>query len=1069
MRGPVAATTENKRCGWKTAAIALFLFLGAEALYVLTISPGGFPGLSASIVASQAGIHPFPSLSHPIWAALCSLASRLPFGGIAVRLNVASAGLGALCVALTYLSMCHVGRTRAHEEIRWRSDRVAVRQISAVAAALILAVSLPFWIVSNRAHYASLDTAILLLSVLCLQQTGAGRRLPWLGLASLLWGLGVTESATFLFLGPVFAAGVFVVLWQSGRASLRAVLSLAACGLAGLAPFFFHVWVYSKSPAFEWREFENYGQALYYAALDHWINLRYGFPKYGWIPLAITTVVPWYLCMGYRLPRRPDSGPQIVFGSYLLRAVFTVLAALLLLNFPISPWALTHGFSPLLVTPYVFIALWTGYLVGYWHAALWHEPHPGPRRTPVLRRAGRLLYYPVLVGFLAVVVVRNFPEADGRRAALADRYAREVVDSLGGRTWLLSNGVLDDLIRLEAHDRGIPLKIINTDATTSKAYLRYVASLVDTPRLKSLAMTGFGPLVTELLRTDPKWIDGVANLVNPDFFFAGGREPVPQCVLYIAASTNTPPDLKALRAAHTAFWDEVTPLLQRLRRPRDTKVDDLHGWLRSLIGKSANNLGVFLEDRGEYALGYDAYVRARAMDPNNVSALLNQAAAAHRDQRPEAAALEKEAADTAKKVSSRRVLWALSMHCGYIRHPDVYASRGWAWAMSGQQAQAQQDMQKAIEMAHPGVRGELAMAQLFMMENMDQRSEQAFLDVLRKDPRNVSALFALAQIATQQGNAAGARNYLQRLEELSASPTRVAKARIAVLMKEQRWGEARAQLEQIVRDHPDDAISLTLLAAMAANDGDDKAMRSYIEKVCALPKIPPDSHLLIARMELTEDRLVEARFHLSETLRLQPDNPVALELMLHLDVRQNRREDAQRHVQSLLRLNPSHPFANYVLGTLHTAERDFTLAEAAFRASLAARRDGRVLNDLAWVVAKQGRIAEAEPFAVEAVKLVEDNPAAWDTLANIQLQLGRVDDAEKSIQKALSLAPQAPSLLLSMVRLYEKKKMDAEALTAGEQLLQRGTELSDPDREELQQIVKRLGGKTAAAAPGKSP
>lgn len=58
-------------------------------------------------------------------------------------------------------------------------------------------------------------------------------------------------------------------------------------------------------------------------------------------------------------------------------------------------------------------------------------------------------------------------------------------------------------------------------------------------------------------------------------------------------------------------------------------------------------------------------------------------------------------------------------------------------------------------------------------------------------------------------------------------------------------------------------------------------------------------------------------------------------------------------------------------------------------------------NNLAWVLYRAGRAAEAEPFALIAVAGNSSHPASLGTLGCVQLALMRPDEAEKTLRKSL--------------------------------------------------------------------
>ena len=78
------------------AAVSGTLF----ALYLATLSPGVYPGLSARWVSSATGVEPWTSAEHPLWRLCTAFWLHIPLGGAVLWLNLSSAVYGAIAAAL---------------------------------------------------------------------------------------------------------------------------------------------------------------------------------------------------------------------------------------------------------------------------------------------------------------------------------------------------------------------------------------------------------------------------------------------------------------------------------------------------------------------------------------------------------------------------------------------------------------------------------------------------------------------------------------------------------------------------------------------------------------------------------------------------------------------------------------------------------------------------------------------------------------------------------------------------------------------------------------------------------
>ena len=108
-----------------------------------------------------------------------------------------------------------------------------------------------------------------------------------------------------------------------------------------------------------------------------------------------------------------------------------MLAILIVFNVRLAPWPLL-GMRPLLVTPYVFIAVWAGYLAGYWYIFFGQRSRfeaRGP--ATILRAIGGTIYVPALLTVLVLGAALNVRSANGRTGGIMNRLASEILENHG--------------------------------------------------------------------------------------------------------------------------------------------------------------------------------------------------------------------------------------------------------------------------------------------------------------------------------------------------------------------------------------------------------------------------------------------------------------------------------------------------------------------------------------------------------------------------------------------------------------------------------------------------------------
>lgn len=207
--------------GWVDLCIAAGVASVSFCAYLLTLAPGllrADGGQFQTLAVTLGYAHPNGS---PVYLLLARLATWLPLGEAAYRVNLLSAVMGAVAVGLVYLvGSTFVGR-------RWIS----------LAGAAALAVSPTFWsqaIVAGSQVSAVTFMAAILLCLGLWERTG---RCCWLFLAGCLGGAGIGVHVTVALMAP---AGLILICLrrQSVLANWTAALLGLAVGLSALLAAF---------------------------------------------------------------------------------------------------------------------------------------------------------------------------------------------------------------------------------------------------------------------------------------------------------------------------------------------------------------------------------------------------------------------------------------------------------------------------------------------------------------------------------------------------------------------------------------------------------------------------------------------------------------------------------------------------------------------------------------------------------------------------------------------------------------------------------------------------------------
>lgn len=1016
--------------------VAFLLGASAFLVYLWSIMPGAFPGDPASLVARAVGVKPQLSAEHAVWAWLASFVAGFRQDNIVFRVNFLSAVCGALSVGLLYLVVTRLLSQVIDETLSGRLPparralgAAVVRRavlLGGVCASLALAYCIPFWIASTQSYYHTLYVAWLLGSVLLLLQYIRTGRIGWAILFSSVHAAGMTQASAFIAFAPLLGAALLFMLWRKDDFDLRSLLPIVLAGFAGGCLIFFNAGVFFRSEGFELMGYGGFFQVVRLLVNSLRAGITGSLPRVGWMIIVGLTIAPWMAAMVASFRALNEERD---WSFYALHAAIATVTVAVLIDIKASPWRFM-GVSDATIIPYVLTSMTFGYLAAYLLLLVTHalDIPDVPRKWRLARilRTAVMVVFPL---FAVVAALLNFRETDHRRTRFIALYADRLLDNLAGRSWLVTNGVLDDVLLLRAKERGIPLRCISLADNSSDVAIRYFKRHIDNIRLKNTADLGFVSMLQEWITSEPSAGTDLALALVPDLWGTGDYEVQPNGLVFLGVKDEEfkAQQVPALLERHNALWDEMEQALAAVPESASDRIQFYRDRIvRPQVSFIGNNLGYMLETMGKNKESFAVYDRMHAFDPDNVSALLNWATMVFNGQAPEKkdAVVRDLDALNRKLDGSQLPIWSLARVFGYVSRPETFAQLGWSWASSGQPNLALRALSRAEESTPPEHRAAIraSMAHIHMLRDRPEESERVYFEMLVEDAANREALMGLVRIFTLRGDVARAREFLQRAEKAGVPKSQLLVSTAMITHAEGNTAVARAILQEQIDLDPKNVQAMAILCALLVQERDVKGLEAAIGKL-ELAAGPDSYQVLIARGSLAElvgDRRA-ARDHFLRAYRFMPNAVALLDRILKLDFQLADKIAAAEHAKTMLRLDLRNSFANYLMGSLASERRDYAAAEDFLRVSVASEATVANLNDLADVLVRRKQIEEAELRVNQAFKLDDQRYEAWDTYGQILMEKGQLDDAETALTTALKLFADDLRVHVHLAHLYFRK------------------------------------------------
>lgn len=1038
---------------------ACLVGLASFVVYLVTMARGAFPGASVGLLLSATGIEPRPTPMNPLW----TLTLRMIVGGrpegMVWRIHLAHVIFGALTLSLLYRCVSWLVFRAIDWDTRTFSRSVKAAVIAGLVSAVAAGSAIPFWIASTRCYPHVFGIMLLLFAALMVMRYEDTGRLWRLIVFALIYGVGLAESAIFWMMAPPMLVLSLWSMLSRARLGPKTILPVTMAGFVGCMMFFVAALMFYDSEGFHLSAYGGFLQIIRIMLQDHLSSIRGALPRVGWLIVLLMIVVPWLAAI---LVAARALNDERDWSFYILHIVLLGLTVMILWGVDVSPWEL-FGLSAMPVMQYVLNGMVTGYLAAYvWLLAAdwWPSAQAGRFKHAVSRWAGAVLLAPLLV-FLLAVTWRNLPQASGRQTDFLSHYADLLLDMMDGREWLISDGSIDQIVMCRAHEREIDINLLNLAMRRNRIYIRRMQGWFDSQRLKNTAELGVLPLIQDWIQTDPEIERKAAIFSVPDLWaMVNEFSIIPNQALFLA--TRAPDDVDAidLYRRHQMFWNQAIPLLVEKGAGELPMTTSYRNHLRRHTAFVANNLGVWLEDQSLPEEAFDAYLKARQIDENNISSMLNLLVMLEHGHRPDKADLIRhEAESLLQGISVRPNIWTLSRHYGYVREPMFFARLGQTWALSGQPGMAVSGLSRAIDLMPEESRGEArqTLADIYLLRDEDEHGEALYWEMLAEQPDNEKALLTLARIATRRGDFERARELLDQAEQTGATTSLLAMEWASFYLASGQPVRARLTLEELVDLDPANVRAWAMLAEVLVQQNETNRLEGVIREMERLSG--PDDYLVLvsrAQFEFLQRNWRQARKYFRRAVRQRPGIALVREWTLRMDFLLGDKHSGEQSARDLLRIDRDNAFANYIMGSLLLERGRLEAAEDHLRHSLASRPSPEALNDLAVLLQQIGEYEEAESMARAAYQMNERMYAAWDTLGVILMRRGKLEEAEKAFEQALSIMQDDMRVYLHMAQLQMALGNTGRARELVNMLESRRAELPPMEQGELRDLALEI-------------
>lgn len=335
----------------------------------------------------------------------------------------------------------------------------------------------------------------------------------------------------------------------------------------------------------------------------------------------------------------------------------------------------------------------------------------------------------------------------------------------------------------------------------------------------------------------------------------------------------------------------------------------------------------------------------------------------------------------------------------------------------------------------------LQLAREDLRARQGERAVARLASVVKADPSALLAQLALLNVRQEAGEPLGP--LIESAQALVKQHPKEVRLRAQLLRLQLRAGELAAAgqaLQDAMAQLPNEAELVELQADLQLRQREPVLAAKTLDRLAELRPAAAEPLLRKAELEMREGKTREALASVRKALAVRAEHPAALRLQVLLEAELGNVSAARRLVKELQQRRALEAFGWAVEGDLEAGQRQWDVAESAYRRALSRNaalpelpaRLHRVLslggkNEAAQTLARDwfkdhprdfpfmnylgdralnsGDLASARDWYERSLALLATQPAVLNNLAWIALRQGQIAQAEARLGDALRLSP----------------------------------------------------------------
>ena len=353
-----------------------------------------------------------------------------------------------------------------------------------------------------------------------------------------------------------------------------------------------------------------------------------------------------------------------------------------------------------------------------------------------------------------------------------------------------------------------------------------------------------------------------------------------------------------------------------------------------------------------------------------------------------------------------------------------------AYESAGSSELADENYLKAFESSKNSSKYGVAYAQFLMRRKQVDRAEKVLESILSAHPDDAVAIRALAQFKIAKGDYVGAQALSDRVKNTNAQSALADEIQGAMsLSKNDVEGTIKA-LKRAYEKNPNDIKSINSIVSVYVQTGKTPEAISFLEEAVKANPNNVDAKLMLGQLYSTSGASEKAIQTFNDVIRLNPKFVVAYQRLAATQFNSKFKVEAEKTIDQGLKIAPNDFGLNITQANLFEVTGKFDSAIKVYEKLIIDRPDSDIVaNNLASLLLDSRTDKASYDRANQLISKVKNNeiPQFLDTLGWASYKLGKYDDAEKALSKAIEQLPEVAIFHYHLAKVYVAKNDSASA------------------------------------------